>query len=482
MAQGMGMGMDSTGKQSKARVKEGDALIPKTSFKPIAAPNRLHGLKYSSAQELLASPMLMYEDIMRIFVAAKIPITLWGPMGSAKTRSAEALAELTDENGVHYQVITVQPSTQDPTTLMGLMHIKEDPTTGATIMERSIPEVAEQVWRYYNDKDGLTIMFLDEMTTCISAQQNAMLGLLTHGTYGNMDISQYTTFIMAANPPGTVQTVLPLSEAIINRGGHIPWYTDGDRFINIWETGFGNPSNAPREKTFKFIKNLIAQDPDIAFRDDPEHHDSPDDMWDIDQLCPYDQMHFSARAATEMARAYDIVQDTFAKAPFDIRQLYVQEVSKAWLGPRWSRHAGLVEEELENEVGTRYAVEAVNSYDVKNSMTTEEVTRMVGDSLHRLKGKRMRAEQERELAELFEHEIFEGGSISIRRYIAFWLWMATSPDEATRVSSIPVALRILMKAGHEYKNEIPKDSLLPRFVPNTIRSEMNEIKTGRLNN
>lgn len=478
----MAQGMDSTGKRSKARVKEGDALIPKTSFKPIADKDILHGLKYDSAEKLREVPMLMYEDIMRIFVAAKIPITLWGPMGSGKTRSAEAMAELTDENGVNYQVITVQPSTTDPTTLMGLMVTREDPVTGSILMERSIPEVAEQVWRYYNDKDGLTIMFLDEMTTCIPAQQNAMLGLLTHGQYGNMDISPYTTFVMAANPPGTVQTVLPLSEAIINRGGHIPWYTERDRFIDMWSKGFGKPSLAPQEKTRKFIQNLIAQDPDIAFRDDPDHHDSPEDMWSIHELCPYDQMHFSSRSTTELAMAYDIVQDTFADAPFDIRQLYVQEVTQAWVGPRWAEHAGNVEELLENEVGTRYAVEAVSNHNIKNSMTTEEVTRMVGDRLHRLKGKRMRAEQEKELAELFESEIFEGGSISMRRYAAFWLWMATSPDEESRVSAIPVALRILIHASNNFSNEIPENSLLPNYVPASIRREMNEIRSGKISN
>lgn len=40
--------LDSTGAASKARIKEGDQLIPKTTFKPIAAPGKLHGLKVKS--------------------------------------------------------------------------------------------------------------------------------------------------------------------------------------------------------------------------------------------------------------------------------------------------------------------------------------------------------------------------------------------------------------------------------------------------
>lgn len=473
--------LSSTGAASKVRTKTGDQLIPKTSFKPVAAPNLIHGLKFDTVEELMENKTLVYEDMMRIFVAAKIPITLWGPMGSGKTRSAEAIAEMTDEAGTNYQVITVQPSTMDPTTLHGLMTTQEDPREpGKIIMERSIPEVAEQVWRYYNDRDGLTLMFLDEMTTCIPATQNAMLGLLTHGKYGTMDISPYTTFVMAANPPGTVQTVIPLSEAIINRGGHIPWYTDGPQFLKKWETGFGNPLKAPDDKTRKFITGLISMDPDIAFRDDPEHHEDEDDMWDIEDLCPYDQMHFSARSTDELAKAYAVIQDTFAHAPFDIRRLYVEEMVRAWVGPRWADHAGVMEELLENEVGTRYAVEAIDRHDIKNNMSPEHVTSLVGDRLHRLKGVRMRAEQERELAELFQSEIFSGGGISVRRYMAFWLWMATSPDEESRVSSVPIALEILARAAKDHSGEIPKDSLLPAFVPDKIKTEMHEIQSGHI--
>ena len=118
---------------------------------------------------------LVYEDIMRIFVASKVPIFLWGPMGSGKTRGIEAMAEETDENGVNYQVITVQPSTEDASTFNGLMTITEDPRSGEKIMERSIPQVAEMVWKAFNDKDKLTIMFLDEMTTCIPAQQLSLI-------------------------------------------------------------------------------------------------------------------------------------------------------------------------------------------------------------------------------------------------------------------------------------------------------------------
>lgn len=464
--------LNSTGAASKARVKEGDALIPKTSFKPLAAPGKLNAFKYD-VDYLYNHKRLLYEDIMRIFVASKVPIFLWGPMGSGKTRGIEAMAEETDENNVNYQVITVQPSTEDASTFNGLMTVTLDPRTGDKIMERSIPQVAELVWKAFNDRDQLTIMFLDEMTTCIPAQQNAMLGLLTHGKYGAKDISKYVTFALAANPPGTVSTVLPLSEAVINRGGHIPWYSDGEHWYSKWKTGFGNPAKEPKERTKEFIRMLLDADPDVVFRDDPDHHDSPEDGWQIDSLCPYDQMHASERALTEFAKVYEIMQDSLSEAHYDIRKLYLQEAALAMLGTRWREHTGRIEDVLESKLKTKPVIDAINKYNISQKSTLQEIESYVGDSLHRNKGKRMRTEQERELAELFEKEIFSDGFAS-KRYLGFWVWLATSPDESTRSSVIPIAVSILQK-GTKFAEEMPRSHIIPAFVPDNIKVEMSQI-------
>ena len=470
--------LDSTGAASKARIKEGDQLIPKTTFKPIAAPGKLHGLKVKSIDDLIVDghrSRLIYDDLLRIFVASKTPITLWGPMGSGKTRSVEAFGEETDENGTPYRVMTVQPSTEDPTIMHGMMTIIKDPTTGRIIMERSIPQIAEDIFRYFNDKDGLTILFLDEMTTCIPAQQNAMLGLLTHGRYGNMDISRYVSFVMAANPPGTVEMVNPLSEAVINRGGHIPWFSEKDHFLNKWKRGFGNPALVPDKKTATFIEGLINDNPEVAFRDDPDHHDSADEGWTIDDLCPYNQMHFSERAATEVAKVYNVIQSTFSESPYDVRRLYIEEAIKAMVGPRWADSAGIIEDAIESSVGTEPSVDAINKYDIDTSMSPDEVFALVGDRLHRRQGKKMRSEQEKELATIFEQEIFGDNGLSRKKYIAFWLWLSTSNEQSTRTPVLPIALNILLKVDREHKEEMARVDVLPKFVPKQIKDELREL-------
>lgn len=459
----------------KRRKQSPEELIPKTSFRPIAAPGKLNALKYDDATELIAKPRLIHEDLLRIFIASRVPIFLWGPVGAGKTMNIEALSKETDENGTPYQVITVQPSTTDPTSIHGLMVVKHEVETDKEIMVRSIPEMAENVWRYFENYDGLTIMFLDEMTTCIPAQQNAMLGLLTHGKYGDTNISPYTSFALAANPEGTVQSVIPLSEAVINRGGHIPWFSDAQVWFEKWKTGFGNDLKKPKEKTIKFVEGLINAAPDIAFRADPDNFDSPEDMWSVDNLCPYDQMNFSERSVTENADLYEVIQDALGEAPYDIRKLYVREICLAMLGKRWGSIGEAIEETLESYIGTSLSIKALNKYGINNRTTNAEARNLVGDSLHISKGRRMSVEERISLAERFESEIFKNGEFMVTRYHAFILWASTAPNESSLSDILPVVSRSLFKAFQMKESnslkDIPKDDIVPSFTSEKIIKE-----------
>lgn len=465
---------DSASRAMKRRVKTGDELTPTTTFKPLAAPGKLNVNKYDDADFLRAHPRYIHEDLMRLFVASKTPICLWGPVGAGKTRNIEALGNETDEDGVPYQVITVAPSTMDPTSIMGLMVTKHDPVAQKEIMIRSTPEIAQQVWDYYNDRDGLTIMFLDEMTTCIPATQNAMLGLLTHGQFGNMDISPYTSFIMAANPPGTVQTVLPLSEAVINRAGHIPWYSDGKIWYDKWETGFGKPSKEPDPKTKQFISKLIDFN-EYAFRADPANFDDEEDMWRVEDLIPWQQMNFSERSLDEASKVYQMMQHSLSEVSFEARKLYVTEAMKAMLGNRAAELSEKIEDMLETLVGTKPAVDALDKYSITNSTTTEELVGYVGDSLHRNRGKLMTAEQTHDLAETFRSEIFANGGFMLKRYTAFWIWVSSAPSESARSPIIPVATDVLQRATAEYRHQMSERDLFPTFIPDTVRREIREM-------
>lgn len=462
---------------SKVRIKTGDALIPENNWESIAAPEKLFANKYDSVEELTAGGMMVvYEDLLRLFVATKTYVTLWGPVGAGKTRTVEAMARETDNTGRNYNVITMQPSTIDPTSLHGLLTIEENYSTGDKVMKRAIPDPAQQVFNAFNNNDQISIMFLDEMTTCNPSQQQALLGLLTHGQYGEMNIEPYVTFVSAANPPGTVSAVNDLEESVINRGAHIPWYTDHDLYLSKYENGFGVPSKRPGRKEFMFVKELINSNRDVAFRDDPSHYEpgDEDEMWTIDNLVPYDRMTFSGRMAEEVGKVYRMITKALADAPYSIRKLYIEECVKAFVGPNWGEAASKVYDYLETLASTESSVNAVNKFKINNMTTLEEIQDYVGDSLHRVKDVKMSHVQEQELAELFESEIFFDG-FREKLYLAFWVWLSTSDSPQRRQHVIPIAVRILDKAKAVASETVSANTLMPKFIPREIKMELAEI-------
>lgn len=448
--------------------------VPQTTFKPIANPEKLHASRMSYNQ-LVNQKRYLYEDLLRIFISAKIPITLWGPPGAGKTKTIQQLEKEKDEDGVNYQVITVQPSTEDSTVFNGLMVVHYDVVEEKYVMEKSIPKVAERVWEAFRDWKRLTIMFLDEMTTCVPAQQHAMLGLLTDGTYGPLDISPYVTFVMAANPPNTVPEVIPLGNQVINRGGHIPWFSDVDQWYSGWETGFGNPNKEFPDDIKQDIHDLINMDRERMFRDDEDLADDPEEMWNENNLVPYEQMRSTERAVTLFAEVYSVIINHMSEFDYEIRRLYVKEVTRAILGDRWADYMAIIFDRRSSRIETKPVISAINRYNIDFKSSLEYIEEKVGDRLHRLNNKLMTSEKERELAEIFEKEIFDG-RFAIQRYLAFWVWLATSPDEATRSSVIPVAVNIIIKTIEQHRQEIPMHNILPKFLPKQIVDEINELR------
>ena len=110
-----------------------------TDFISLVAPGELWGMD-KTAKQIRANPRRLAPDLLRLFLAARVPIMLWGPVGARKTRTIESFARLRDVNGNKYQVITVQPSTEDPTIIFGIKYTSLD-DEGRTVMKSSVPDV-----------------------------------------------------------------------------------------------------------------------------------------------------------------------------------------------------------------------------------------------------------------------------------------------------------------------------------------------------
>lgn len=470
--------------------------VSRPTFSPLASPERLWGVGVGDADVVEANPRRAVVDVMRLFVAAKIPVTLWGPVGARKTRTLEALAREVDENGVRYQVITIMPSTADPTTLHGL-HYTTQAIDGATVMNRSLPDVAWQVHRYaqstylrtdadgsttqvevmlgeenhvfgdegrasysMTSRGGLTVMLLDEMTTCAPATQNALLGLLTHGKYGDLDISPYTAFVMAANPFGTVSTVNDLGEAVMNRGGHLAWYGDVKLFLEEWGSGFGDRSRAPGSKTAWYVRSLLSTAPEQAFRSQ---------RWDPEDLVPEDRMEHTERVTTELAKMLELVEATFADQSDRLRHTYLIAVTRALMGRAWADRMAMVVGMESEMVSPQRIVEAVRAAHVGAATTFEELSAALGQGLHVHGGATLRQDQAQALMDDLV-EAAGASPFSPDAYVGAWAF-AISADEGTR-AGMHAAMVTLARAGRDaaLAGALERSALIPAFVPPEVRA------------
>lgn len=468
----------SAASDSKVKIGEQKRVLdtPKTSFAPIAARNKLFSTTMANDIDILkARPRLAAADLMRIYIATKTPVTLWGPVGSRKTRTVEALAQEVDEFGTHYKVQTIQPSTEDPTTIHGLMFTEFDHTTGITSTKRAIPQVAQDVLDYYMEFKGLTIQFMDEMTTCMPAVQNALLGLLTHGKYGEADLSQYRTSVMAANPQGTVEFAYELSTAVINRGGHIPWYGDKELFLDDWSDGFGREELKPPEDVEWFIRELLEKDPDYVFRD--QYRDGGEQRWTIDTLCPYDQMQCSERAITELAKMYGHIDRIFAQDPAEIHDFFIVEITRSMLGNRWAHHAELVCATANERLTPKKSIDLVRKNGVQLTDTIQVLRNKIGSELHMKNHKKLTPDQEETLIGMILGEVIRDNIFSMNAYVAAWAFISTVDPKLYPMMVNPI-MTLMFFALKQQQNDGQTWKSKPEFVPD----ELSCLLTDALNN
>lgn len=395
------------------------------TFLSLAEPSKLWGVSENNAEVIRASPRRMAVDLLRLFLANRTPLTLWGPVGARKTRSIEGLRVEVDENGTPFQVITVQPSTEDPTVIHGMMYTSRD-TDGRTIMSRSIPDIAQQVVNYYNDHHGLTILFLDEMTTCMPAQQHALLGILTHGKYGNLDISPYISVVMAANPQNTVSTVNDLGEQVLNRGGHIPWYGDVNLFLEEWSNGFGRPENKPEKKVEWYIRELLSMAPQKAFRNE---------RWDTDELVPWESLEHTERSVTETARMIELVNKTFENCDDQVRHLYIIETTRALLGQEWAENMALVTNMESDSISIDSIVAKIREHRITMTTEFDDLMSILGQSLYTLpSGATLRQDQANKLMEDLLEDSYRKDVFSADTYTAAWAFIVSAETSGQTAS------------------------------------------------
>lgn len=453
-------------------------MTAKPTFANIAKFDDLYlgTIDYTSSHTPELNERMVLEDIMRIFLACKVPITLWGPVGSRKTRTIEALSRLVDENGVNYQVITMTPSTQDATIISGIFYTSFAQDGKEVVMKRSVPDVAKQIVNYYEECGGLSILFSDEMTTCSRSQQSAQLGLFTHGKFDQFDVSEYVAFVMAANPRGTVSQVNDLMESTINRGGHIPWYGDKDLFFSDWSSGWRGAVNPPAPRTQWFVEQLL-----FSTGGAKELEPFRNERWSIDSLVPYDRFEHSERVVTQMAEIYTFLNERLFNVDRGVGMKhvykeYVKRVAKALMGPDWEYRVGRIVEMESDFIDIRSLLGKLSKFNVLPTMTEEESWPAIEVIRDLMAGKSISTPGFIKTAERMVKAISMDGRFNPSHYAALFLFILAAPSDAARMAALPCVKEAVAMAKTAVSNgQLPREVIMPQFITEEFMQSMRSL-------
>ena len=156
---------------------------------------------------------------MQILLAPDIPVLLWGDPGTGKTHTIEAFARRAG-----WQTVSVIASIHDPTDFAGL------PVRTAAGVVFEPPAWARRT----AERDGVSLVFFDEVNTATPATQNALMRVVLEGRVGDLDLGEGVRFAAAANPPAQNSAAWELSAPLANRFAHLEWPVG----FEDWKTGY----------------------------------------------------------------------------------------------------------------------------------------------------------------------------------------------------------------------------------------------------
>ena len=167
-------------------------------------------------------------EAMQILLTVGVPVLLWGDPGTGKTATIERYAA---EMG--WAMEPVIASLHDPTDFGGL------PIRNGNTVTFVPPEWAHRI----TERDGVSLVFLDEVNTATSATQNALMRMVQEHRVGYLDLGARTRFVAAANPVEQNSGAWDLSAPLANRFAHLDWPLR----LTEWRSGYleGWPELAP---------------------------------------------------------------------------------------------------------------------------------------------------------------------------------------------------------------------------------------------
>jgi len=151
---------------------------------------------------------------LALATAANLPVLLWGQPGIGKSST---LAQLAD--GLDLPLETVIASVHEPSDFAGLPIIGADPATQGVAM-------APPDWAVRLVRDGVGLLFLDELSSAPPAVQAALLRVVLERRVGSLQLPESVRIVAAANPAGSAADGWQLAAPLANRFVHLQWEHD----------------------------------------------------------------------------------------------------------------------------------------------------------------------------------------------------------------------------------------------------------------
>jgi len=161
-------------------------------------------------------------DAVAVCIQTAVPFIVWGPPGTGKTRSIEAVAR-----SLGYNIEIVIAAIRDPAEFCGY-----------AIPRGGELEFAPAPWARRAAKNAEkgqpTLIFLDEISCAPPSVQSAILRPILEGWAGDLYLDpELIRWGAAANPPDEAAEGWDLRPPLANRFCHIRWQID----INEWASG-----------------------------------------------------------------------------------------------------------------------------------------------------------------------------------------------------------------------------------------------------
>lgn len=209
--------------------------------------------KKNEESEVISQIAMHHEPLIKLLLGlyhTKVPTMIWSQPGCGKTATVTMLGDV-----LKVPTILRSGNKADPTDFSGIPYLSEN-EVGAKDVKVSKPTYIRELEKAENG-----ILFFDEINTCPTSIQVALLSIIQDCQFGEFTIPR-TTFRVAAGNYAETLGNRQMSPALMNRFVHLFVESNPEQWCNGFVSGFQNFErpiiNSPEEQQKRLLKYRLA--------------------------------------------------------------------------------------------------------------------------------------------------------------------------------------------------------------------------------